>query len=74
MDKINRSLRRGYFILLSIACIHAAVSVSFTTIEQLVNQPFALRSVTRILVAIAWWLISWAVVFRQLDFTKKLWE
>lgn len=74
LDKINRNVRRVYFILLSMTCIYVAVSTSYESIERLANQPFAFRSVTRILAATGWWFISGGVVFRQLNFTKRLWK
>lgn len=74
LDKINRNARRGYFTLLCMACIYVAVSASYESIERLANQRFAFRSVTRILAALGWWFISWGIVFRQLNLTKRLWK
>ena len=74
LDKISRNVRRGYYLLLSVACVYVAASTSYESIERLANQAFAFRSVTSILAAIGWWVISWGVVFRQLNFTKRLWK
>lgn len=74
LDKINRNLRRGYYILLSVVCIYVAASISYESIEQVANHAFALRSVRRILAALGWWGISWGVVFRQLNLTRRLWK
>lgn len=73
LAQVNRNIRRSYLVLLSLACIIIAADSTIECISLTASRSFP-QAFRGILVSIAWWLISWAVTFRQISLARKLWE
>lgn len=74
LPNVNRNVRRTYYVILSIVCILVATDITAECIDRIINKPFSIRTIAKILAGTGWWLISWAIVFRRVTLTKKLWE
>lgn len=74
LPNVNRTVRRTYYVMLSIVCILVAADVTAECIDRITNKLFSIQTIVKMLAGISWWLISWAIVFRQVTLTKKMWE
>ena len=74
LTSVNQCVRRGYFILISVACAIVAIDSTLTCIALIMNYTFSGKMFQELLFCIVWWFICWGIVFRQIDFSRKLWE
>ena len=73
LSRVNRNVRRSYFVVLSLACLIIAADSTIECVSLTANRSFP-QAFRKLLVSAAWWLICWAVIFRRISLTKRLWE